>query len=298
MTSHLLEWNPHLSSSSNIHKSLIGSLLSTEVLPDPYDAGFQGGKPWVTGSDCTDVIIGARPEFSLSLSLSSNPKSPTAAFSARKPPPRLTHHQGWQALPHLSSRTALEKPTGALALSVSQNHRTRRVDSDPKTGLRLGPPEAMQVLSNTRRLSRVLKSPIFIFSERLLAPDAPLAEAPRARLQWRKLLTTLSPQPSGITRGCCLSPTEQHSMMISLTERKENHSIDSTRVRRLQSGRSSLGEFVAVASYDSHPWDGEFHQLNTDIVFFRASQPGKRVVVCERGGLSTWSGDSVIYFHR
>ncbi|XP_062005811.1 uncharacterized protein LOC133722991 [Rosa rugosa] len=200
--------------------------------------------------------------ISLSLSLSSNPKSPTAAFSARKPPPRLTHHQGWQALPHLSSRTALEKPTGALALSVSQNHRTRRVDSDPKTGLRLGPPEAMQVLSNTRRLSRVLKSPIFIFSERLLAPDAPLAEAPRARLQWRKLLTTLSPQPSGITRGCCLSPTEQHSMMISLTERKENHSIDSTRVRRLQSGRSSLGEFVAVASYGSRPWDGEFHRFD------------------------------------
>ncbi|XP_061994108.1 uncharacterized protein LOC133712045 [Rosa rugosa] len=72
----------------------------------------------------------------------------------------------------------------------------------------------MQVLSNTRRLSRVLKSPIFIFSERLVAPDAPLAEAPRACLQWRKL-TTLSPQPSGITRGCCLSPTEQHSMMMA-----------------------------------------------------------------------------------
>ncbi|KAM5558453.1 hypothetical protein ABKV19_020246 [Rosa sericea] len=61
---------------------------------------------------------------------------------------------------------------------------------------------------------------------------------------------------------------------------------------------SLSGEFVAVASYGSRPWDGEFHQLNTDIVVFRASQPGERVVVCERGGWPTWSGDSVIYFHR
>ncbi|KAL6219643.1 hypothetical protein ACLB2K_007402 [Fragaria x ananassa] len=61
---------------------------------------------------------------------------------------------------------------------------------------------------------------------------------------------------------------------------------------------SLSGEFVAVASYGSRPWEGEFHELNTDIVVFRASQPGKRVLVCERGGWPTWSGDSVVYFHR
>ncbi|KAK9950434.1 hypothetical protein M0R45_005926 [Rubus argutus] len=61
---------------------------------------------------------------------------------------------------------------------------------------------------------------------------------------------------------------------------------------------SLSGAFVAVASYGSRPWQGEFHQLNTDIVVFRASQPSQRTVVCERGGWPTWSGDSVIYFHR
>lgn len=47
----------------------------------------------------------------------------------------------------------------------------------------------MQVVSKTRRLSRVFKSPILIFSERFIAPDAPLVEAPHTCLQWRKLST-------------------------------------------------------------------------------------------------------------
>lgn len=61
---------------------------------------------------------------------------------------------------------------------------------------------------------------------------------------------------------------------------------------------SLSGKFVAVASYGSRPWGGEFHELNTDIVVFEASRPSKRLLVCERGGWPTWSGDSVIYFHR
>ncbi|KAF2304802.1 hypothetical protein GH714_038007 [Hevea brasiliensis] len=61
---------------------------------------------------------------------------------------------------------------------------------------------------------------------------------------------------------------------------------------------SSSGKFVAVASYGSRPWGGEFHELYTDIVVFKESNPDKRVVVCERGGWPTWSGDSTIYFHR
>lgn len=61
---------------------------------------------------------------------------------------------------------------------------------------------------------------------------------------------------------------------------------------------SRSGDFIAVASYGSRPWGGEFHELHTDIVAFKASEPGKRVLVCERGGWPTWSGDSAIYFHR
>ncbi|KAF5733442.1 hypothetical protein HS088_TW17G00985 [Tripterygium wilfordii] len=61
---------------------------------------------------------------------------------------------------------------------------------------------------------------------------------------------------------------------------------------------SQSGEFVAVASYGSRPWGGEFHELKTDIVVFRVSDPNRRVVVCERGGWPTWAGDSVLYFHR
>ncbi|KAE8660562.1 putative ubiquitin [Hibiscus syriacus] len=54
----------------------------------------------------------------------------------------------------------------------------------------------------------------------------------------------------------------------------------------------------AVASYGSRPWEGDFHELKTDIVVFPSSDPEKRWVVCERGGWPTWSGDSTIFFHR
>ncbi|KAJ0112629.1 hypothetical protein Patl1_00811 [Pistacia atlantica] len=61
---------------------------------------------------------------------------------------------------------------------------------------------------------------------------------------------------------------------------------------------SHTGKFIAVASYGSRPWGGEFHEINTDIVVFQESDPNKRIIVCERGGWPTWSGDSTIYFHR
>uniref|UniRef100_A0A5B7CDU0 Uncharacterized protein n=1 Tax=Davidia involucrata TaxID=16924 RepID=A0A5B7CDU0_DAVIN len=61
---------------------------------------------------------------------------------------------------------------------------------------------------------------------------------------------------------------------------------------------SQTGKFIAVASYGSRPWSGEFHDLLTDIVVFRESDPAKRTVVCQHGGWPTWSGDSTIYFHR
>uniref|UniRef100_A0A1J3FQ33 Protein TolB n=1 Tax=Noccaea caerulescens TaxID=107243 RepID=A0A1J3FQ33_NOCCA len=61
---------------------------------------------------------------------------------------------------------------------------------------------------------------------------------------------------------------------------------------------SKSGEYLAVASYGSRSWGGEFHEINTDIVVFRASEPETRVVVCERGGWPTWSGDSTVFFHH
>ncbi|KAK8630850.1 hypothetical protein V6N13_079621 [Hibiscus sabdariffa] len=61
---------------------------------------------------------------------------------------------------------------------------------------------------------------------------------------------------------------------------------------------SGSGTFVAVASYGSRTWEGDFHELKTDIVVFPSSDPENRWVVCERGGWPTWSGDSTIFFHR
>ncbi|XP_065859838.1 uncharacterized protein [Euphorbia lathyris] len=61
---------------------------------------------------------------------------------------------------------------------------------------------------------------------------------------------------------------------------------------------SRSGDFIAVASYGSRPWEGDFHELHTDIVVFKESNPEKRVIVCEKGGWPTWSGDETIYFHR
>lgn len=61
---------------------------------------------------------------------------------------------------------------------------------------------------------------------------------------------------------------------------------------------SKTGKFIAVASYGSRQWGGDFRELKTDIVVFSESNPEKRIVVCERGGWPTWSGDSTIYFHR
>ena len=55
---------------------------------------------------------------------------------------------------------------------------------------------------------------------------------------------------------------------------------------------------MAVASYGSRSWGGEFHELNLEIVVFKSSDPGQRVVVAGRGGWPSWSGDSTVFFHR
>ncbi|KAJ0754936.1 putative transcription factor WD40-like family [Helianthus annuus] len=61
---------------------------------------------------------------------------------------------------------------------------------------------------------------------------------------------------------------------------------------------SQSGDLIAVASYGSRRWSGEFHHLETDIVVFRLSDPNKRWNVCSLGGWPTFSGESTIYFHR
>ncbi|XP_077235345.1 tolB protein-like protein [Tasmannia lanceolata] len=61
---------------------------------------------------------------------------------------------------------------------------------------------------------------------------------------------------------------------------------------------SRSGKFVAVASYGSRPWTGDFHELDTDIVIFRSEDPNTRMMLRKRGGWPTWSGDSIVFFHR
>ncbi|CDP01464.1 unnamed protein product [Coffea canephora] len=82
--------------------------------------------------------------------------------------------------------------------------------------------------------------------------------------------------------------------------------LDDKKVRRLtppgvadySPSVSQSGKFIAVASYGSRDWSGEFHELQTDIVVFPESDQNARVTVCQHGGWPTWSGDSTIYFHR
>ncbi|KAM0984992.1 hypothetical protein ACFX13_012537 [Malus domestica] len=88
----------------------------------------------------------------------------------------------------------------------------------------------MQVISNTRRLSRAFKSPICIKSaDQFLSPDARVVEAPLTSLQWRNLGAGSSQTAlfSGSTRGHLL-PMEQHSTCAVMTLRAPFSSQAST----------------------------------------------------------------------
>ncbi|KAI3840217.1 hypothetical protein MKX03_035106 [Papaver bracteatum] len=61
---------------------------------------------------------------------------------------------------------------------------------------------------------------------------------------------------------------------------------------------SRSGNLVAVASYGDREWKGEFHDLDTDIVVFKDSDPTQRVTVSRNGGWPTFSDDGSIFFHR
>ncbi|KAK7273911.1 hypothetical protein RIF29_14978 [Crotalaria pallida] len=58
------------------------------------------------------------------------------------------------------------------------------------------------------------------------------------------------------------------------------------------------GKFIAVASYGSRRWGGDFRELKTEIVVFPVSNPEHRVVVSDHGGWPTWSQESTVFFHR
>ncbi|CAN6466603.1 unnamed protein product [Victoria cruziana] len=60
---------------------------------------------------------------------------------------------------------------------------------------------------------------------------------------------------------------------------------------------SQSGRWIAVASYGSGEWKGDFHEIATEIVVFRPENPTSRVIV-SGGGWPTWSGDSTVFFHR
>ncbi|KAJ0979997.1 hypothetical protein J5N97_015471 [Dioscorea zingiberensis] len=61
---------------------------------------------------------------------------------------------------------------------------------------------------------------------------------------------------------------------------------------------SRSGGLVAVASYGSKPWPGDFHELETEIVVFRTSDTSRRTVISRHGGWPAWAGDSTLFFHR
>lgn len=72
--------------------------------------------------------------------------------------------------------------TWALALRLTKQNTHHRVHSKPITNLTRSL-QAMQVVSQARRLSRALKSPILLNSDRFLAPDFRFLESPLTSLQ-------------------------------------------------------------------------------------------------------------------
>ncbi|ERN01963.1 uncharacterized protein LOC18430062 isoform X2 [Amborella trichopoda] len=60
---------------------------------------------------------------------------------------------------------------------------------------------------------------------------------------------------------------------------------------------SQSGKWIAVASYGSKEWEGDFQELSTDIVVFRSDDGSDRRVLAQGGGWPAWSGDSTIFYH-
>ncbi|KAH7290339.1 hypothetical protein KP509_30G043300 [Ceratopteris richardii] len=61
---------------------------------------------------------------------------------------------------------------------------------------------------------------------------------------------------------------------------------------------SPSGDWVAVASYEGRGWQGEIHDLHTNIYVFNAKDGSGRRLVAQNGGWPTWADDGTLYFHR
>eukprot|EP01018_Ginkgo_biloba_P016626 Gb_31671 [translate_table: standard] len=61
---------------------------------------------------------------------------------------------------------------------------------------------------------------------------------------------------------------------------------------------SPSGEWVMVASAGEKGWQGEIHDLETDLYIFRASDGSNRRLVVKHGGWPSWADDYTVFFHR
>ena len=58
------------------------------------------------------------------------------------------------------------------------------------------------------------------------------------------------------------------------------------------------GEWVMVASSQGRGWNGDIHDLHTDLYVSDVSDGSNRCLVVENGGWPTWADDRTVYFHR
>ncbi|KAG6556748.1 hypothetical protein Mapa_001692 [Marchantia paleacea] len=61
---------------------------------------------------------------------------------------------------------------------------------------------------------------------------------------------------------------------------------------------SPSGEWVVAASLQGKGWQGEVHELDTDLYLFSAKDGSNRHLVTKNGGWPTWKDESTIFFHR
>ncbi|KAI5085048.1 hypothetical protein GOP47_0001217 [Adiantum capillus-veneris] len=62
---------------------------------------------------------------------------------------------------------------------------------------------------------------------------------------------------------------------------------------------SPSGEWMLVASsYGKRSWEGDAHELYTDLYIFNASDGSSRTLLVSGGGWPSWADDSTFFFHR
>lgn len=58
------------------------------------------------------------------------------------------------------------------------------------------------------------------------------------------------------------------------------------------------GEWVMAASQQGRIWDGNRHDLHTDLYAFNAVDGANRRLVVKNGGWPSWADDNTVFFHR